>query len=867
VPGATAADLHGRAVAAAARGRHATAHRLLTEALLARPEPGLRAHILVSLAYHVAERQSLAAGLALLDEAAAGADLPPRVQALVRSQRGLLYVRAGRAADALREFDATLRLLDESHPEDLCRALLNRALVHEQQRSLGKGRADLTRLIDVATRHGLDILAAKALNNLGCMSLIAGDLVLALRQLDEAAVTLRPLSPAIGATCFLDRAQVLLAAGLTREADADLVSAADMYAAGHISQGQGEAELGRAQVALIEERWDDAARLARQARRRFRRRGADAWALAAEFVAVAATVGGGRGLGRAATDAARLAGDLAAAGLDDEARRAALMGAAARLDLGDATGARAIAGSALRLRGTDPLVSRLHARAVRAGLAEAGDRRRLAAAERRAGLRDLHRYQASFGSLDLQVALSGHGRRLAREGLARAVDTGPAAAFAWAEQARALSSRLPAADPDAAALLRELRQARAERREQALAGTVDPALRRRCGELERLLRQRSWQLAGRGAAARPVTLRQVRDELAPVDGTLVAHIIAAGQLHAVVASGRARELRRLGPAAPALELLRRVRSDFDVLADGNAPAPFLAAVSAASRDGLDRLDGALLAPLRRQLRPGPLLLVPPAELAGVPWPLLASAAPRPITVAASATSWLAARSRRPLAGGPRGPAAGGSDAAAGGAGSGAPPAGGRAAAVVGGAAAGGPRVVLVAGPRLVRGPDEVRRAAAAWRGSSVLAGADAGTAAVLTAAGHADVLHVAAHGVHEVGNPLFSHLELADGPLFGHELALLPRLPAHVVLSACELGRSEPRPGDETLGMTAALLHGGAGSVIAAVARLSDATACLVGAAHHAGLRRGLAPAAALAAAIGAAAAEPAPLVCFGSGW
>jgi CHAT domain-containing protein len=132
------------------------------------------------------------------------------------------------------------------------------------------------------------------------------------------------------------------------------------------------------------------------------------------------------------------------------------------------------------------------------------------------------------------------------------------------------------------------------------------------------------------------------------------------------------------------------------------------------------------------------------------------------------------------------------------------------------------------------------------------------------------VLHVAAHGVHEPDNPLFSHLVLGDGPLFGHELHQLPQLPAHIVLSACELGLARPRPGEETLGMTAALLHGGAGSVVAGVARIADAVAYQVGPAHHAALRDGESPAAALAAAIESAAKaeeDLAPLVCFGAGW
>jgi CHAT domain-containing protein len=144
------------------------------------------------------------------------------------------------------------------------------------------------------------------------------------------------------------------------------------------------------------------------------------------------------------------------------------------------------------------------------------------------------------------------------------------------------------------------------------------------------------------------------------------------------------------------------------------------------------------------------------------------------------------------------------------------------------------------------------------------------TTAVRDAAVESDILHIAAHGSHEPQNPLFSHLDLADGPLFGHELNQLSRLPSHIVLSACELGLSGARPGDETVGMAAALLHAGAGSVVAGVARVSDSAACLAGPAHHAGLRRGLSPAEALAGALAActdAHEEAPPFVCFGAGW
>ena len=109
----------------------------------------------------------------------------------------------------------------------------------------------------------------------------------------------------------------------------------------------------------------------------------------------------------------------------------------------------------------------------------------------------------------------------------------------------------------------------------------------------------------------------------------------------------------------------------------------------------------------------------------------------------------------------------------------------------------------------------------------------AGPADLLDAASGADLLHVAAHGTHDVENPLFSSLELTDGLVFGHDLTRLSTAPRHVVLSACDLGLATARPGAESLGMTAALLHGGTGSVVAGVARVADGIACEVAVAYH----------------------------------
>ena len=91
-------------------------------------------------------------------------------------------------------------------------------------------------------------------------------------------------------------------------------------------------------------------------------------------------------------------------------------------------------------------------------------------------------------------------------------------------------------------------------------------------------------------------------------------------------------------------------------------------------------------------------------------------------------------------------------------------------------------------------------------------------------------------------------------------------MPDVVLLSACEVGRSTLRGGEELIGMTAAWLHAGARCVIASAAAINDVVAHDVLVAVHRGLaqgchrRRRWPPALASVDPDG----PPAPLICFG---
>jgi len=822
----TAKQLHERAMRANEHGRHAEARRTLRQALVRADGPELRARILLSLGYQEAERGHVDEGLVMLDQA----DVPglsAEVLGLLASQRGLLLMRAGREGEALVAFDEALRLLDESNPLAITRAALNRGDVHLQRQDLAAARADFERAVEVARRHGYDVQAAMATHNLGYVDLLAGDLPSALRHIDEVAPQFEAMSVAHAAVSHGDRAQVLMAAGLWTEADADLTAAATAFGLRRMRQSQAETELARARLALAQDDYVKAERLARQARTRFARRGSESWTLQADLVRLAARAAAGRTPDATHREACALATELADRKLTDDSRTAWLVAARALARSGDAKGAQELL-TDHRLPAGAPIATRLLAFTVRSEIAEAAKDRRAVFEAARRGLRELQQWQASFGGLDLQSGLSGHGRKLARKALDLAVDSGrPELVFLWAQRARALVSRLPPVTPpkDARArdLLAELRQLRATPPSEDGAAAV----RARCRVLEKQIRQRSWHSQGPGRVADEVSLAQLQSELARADGVLVAHVIAHQTVHALVVTPSSCHLQPLGSSPAAADLMHRVRADLDAAASALAPRELVPVFRASLRQSLDDLAAMLWEPIAERAGAGPVLLVPAGGYAGLPWTMLPGLAGRPLSVARSVSSWFASRSQRTVE-----------------------------------------RVGVVAGPQVPRAVEEAQRVDRVWPAASVLTGEEARTDVVAALAQRVDLLHVAAHGSHDVDNPLFANLRLADGPWFGHDIAGLEALPRHVVLSACELGLSTVRWGDETLGMTAAWLHAGATSVISAVADVSDSTACDVLAEVHQGLVEGLLPAEALArATAGRDVDDPVPFVCFGAGW
>lgn len=816
----SAIELYEAGRAAMIHRRFPAARRLLNRARDLADTPDLIARIDASRAFLTEEEGDLEGALELCDEALQREGLSRTTVGLLQSQRALILSRLGDTPAALDAFAHGIE--DLADPVETGKALINRGYLYLGQARYRRAVDDFTHAAQMLKSAGEVTIAAMADHNLGYAHLMRGDLVAALDAMERARPILIPLSPVGLAICNADRAEVFMAAGMVSRGRADLLEVARVYASRRLPQRRGEALLTLART-MAESDPSGSLRAARSASNAFERVGAQAWKVRAASVALAAEVDLGRHGAKLLTRGDHLIGELDRQGLYWGAASVRLHTARVMIRRGDFDAARRRLGR-VRMDESAPLAVRLLARDVRAELASAQGRRAAALMHLRQGLEELHAWQSSFGSLDLQTMVIGNGVRLAKQALVLAVESGrPETVFEWSERARMLASRVQPVraelDDELAADLSELRALQA--RED---GPRVPSPRRdRDEELRQRVRERAWRLQGSGEVSEPATLREVSAALGD-DTALVAWVATdiSDRVTALVVTGTMASVVDLGPRAAVDEALDGLVADLDVAA-GYLPGALAAAVRGQLVDRLSRLSDLLVAPLLSIVGDRSLVLTPSGVFAGVPWTLLPGLAGRPMTQARSATTWLGHREGLLRTAG------------------------------------------FVAGPRVARAEDEVSEAALCWDGSSVLVGEKATTEKVSELAAEVDVLHIAAHGRHSGDNPLFSGVECVDGPWFGYDIDRLETVPQVVVLSACEVGRSSVRAGDELIGMTAAWLHAGVGCVVASAAAVSDEVAHEVLTAFHRGLAAGLTPESALAAAVPAATEDraPAPFVCF----
>ncbi|WP_127931544.1 CHAT domain-containing protein [Nonomuraea polychroma] len=757
-------------------------------------------------------------------------------EADVLAALGVAYVHAGRTRESL---DALSRGVQLASGESLARVLFRRAYAMWVLGRYGEALADVRRALPILRRAGDVIWTARALTlrgtlclamgsaeraksdfaaaerlwettgqehdkaiaveNRGLAAFRSGDLPAALYHLAAAERRFAELgTPAY--VLSIERCAVLLAAGLARDAVRETDAAiARLDRLGGARSRRAELLLAAARAAAACGDLETAIARAGAAYRSFTRQGREWWSAQARSVLLQTRFARGEVSGRWAREAGALATRLAELGSPDAAQAHLLAGRIA-MALGRTGEARVQLAAAAQGRFRGPAFARVDGWLAQALLAEtAGNGKEVFAACHR-GLDLLDEHRMTLGASELRARAAGQGAELVTlaQRVIRREGGGPRRLLEWSERWRAhalaVPSPRPPADPE---LLRDLTAFReiSSRLEAARsAGGPVQTLRREQARLEREIRAHTLAANGSSGVAGPrFDVRELLGRLG--DGWLVELVSVDGELRVLVCGrGRVREYGAGRLAEAALEAdhacaeLRRLAYGGDV---------GLGLLEECGRRLEEVLFGGAV------LGEGPVVVVPPGRLHGVPWALLPSLRDRAVSVSPSAQVWLRAGRLRPLE----------------------------------------DRVVLVRGAGLGA---EVPSLAAAYGSATVLERGEAAAQRVLKEIDGCRVAHIAAHGAFRADSPMFSSLRLDDGPLTVHDLERLRRAPHQIILSACDAGRLEPVGGDELLGLAAALLPLGTAGIVASCVPVNDDAVVPLMIALHDGLRRGLGPAAAL---------------------
>ena len=735
-------------------------------------------------------------GLAILDRAVA--DAHGGLAGRVLTRRATVFYGLGRLREAHEDLSRALSYLRRAGDAVWeARSLTWRAEVSLALGLTGRADADYTRAEELFATTGQELEYAMARHNRGLAALTRGDLPEALTYLDEAEKRYDALGADIPELA-IDRCLALLAAGLTRDAAREADTALSRIPQeGGIAYKRAELLFTAATATLAAGDEADARQRARQAARLFRAQDRPVWAARADLVSTQARYAAGERSAGLYRYAERVAGRLDPAS-GGEAMRAHLLAGRLALDRRMSAEADQHLERAARSRRRRPPLTRSVAWLARALQAEArGDTRATLAACAR-GLDALDEHQRTLGATELRAHGTAHGAELAliaqRDALSR---RDARRLLFWSERwrATALASRgtAPRHNPELDADLSALRNVTRLLGVDDTAGPRRAALEREQRRLEMEVQARTRRSPGSGErTAGDPGLDALFGELG--DTTLVELVRVDGMLHAITVTGRRVRLHTVGSIPESEVRLSRFtlrRLAYRMARPGDDQV-------LAHRGKI--LESRLLGPAAAHLGDGPVVIVPPGRLRAVPWTLMPSLRDRVVTVAPSAATWLRARRKQPPA---------------------------------------QRRVVLVVGPGLTAGTAEVPRLRLSYPGAVMLGRGSATAERVLSALDGAWLAHIAAHGTFRADNPLFSSLQLDDGPLTVHDFERLGQAPHRLILSSCDSGLAAAVGADELLGLASSLVPLGAAGIVASVVPVNDVAAVPVMLALHDALGAG----------------------------
>ncbi|MDA1358574.1 CHAT domain-containing tetratricopeptide repeat protein [Glycomyces luteolus] len=805
------------------RGRIAESAAVLEEALAllewnpeSPPKPGtaqarLTAKALMVLSTDLASLGDTADGLRLLDLAEGFA--APADRGVLLHTRALGLWQSGRLSQALHWFEEAEPHLEANGPDYMYTALFhNRANLWRDLGELEKALESIQRAIAQYERVDIPVNRAKAIHLEALIWFDLGEVTKALRAFDKVREQYRSVAPELESFIDASYAGALFSVGMYRQAAERWEEAIAAQRLAGDQRNAAMAEYWRALAAYEDNRFESAEQWAIQAMDSLYKQGNEPMAFLARLLILQGRFDSGQAGPGFVEKVVGLCQALEQRGWTLRLEQAKILAARARIKAGDLEGVAEMLQGEHGGPGHDALAEDLARYLARAELAIALDQDPMP--ELRAGLDLLDEYRTAFGSVEFQAGVSALGVGLSNTGLGHAFSHGePAEMLWWAERSRAQSLRIPpvksSADPGAREALGRLRQARQELWDLQIERKETSAAAARVGELEAEIRDYDRARPGPGEQADRIVPGEIHD-LAVARETVVVNMFQVdGLVHAVLAGGDGLQHVKLMPLDEATELERRLGADLDALSRTfHHPPRLRQSVESAMRRNADVLAEGIWKPMAEYIGDRQIVIVPHSRLAWVPWPLLPPLRGRPVTVSPSAEAWWRAV-HKPAATGP---------------------------------------ALVAAGPRLVRADSEIESVGALYADARVIRAEQSDPENVLEALDGASVAHLAAHGHHEPDNVLFSRLDFGLGPLNAYELLGLDQPPAHVVLSACDLGRSTVEVGNETLGFTAALLHAGTSTVVSSLARVPDEMAADMMIEYHQRCAAGATPAEALAA-------------------
>jgi tetratricopeptide (TPR) repeat protein len=672
-------------------------------------------------------------------------------------------------------------------------------LSHRQGDALWEGRAHVLRgdtltalarfneadsaletAFSILTAHGSEYEANVAIHNRGNVAFRRGDLVGALRLLEQAGERYQrhgmdrpPLT--------IDHVEVLLTAGLVAEARS-LVE--DSLLHSHLLPlHRAEMLMVSAQAALMDRAPSIATEQALEAQTLFTAHGRSFMAHRAQLLLLQARYAAERkadvpdrdellGILRAGR---RLEQDMRAAGSPVLPVLLLLIAQAEAQLKRSASSSKALEEVAMTRSHGSPL-ERSAGWLAAALLADLrGDRRALLHACLR-GLDAVDEHRALMGDLELRALASRHGTELATLAFrSKVAEEDGRGMLWWIERWRATALNAtpvrPTMDAELERQLAALRNVTRRLETMPEADPLAPFLRQERARRETAVRSAYRRRGGRGTVGPRFDLQRVFDvlgdrqlvELISDDDVLYSLVVRDGRVH-----------RR--PILSMLEARREAQfARFALRRAAYGRVPDLDAVGR-------RLQRALLGETKDLAGARRTVVVPPPPLLTAPWGLLPLLHDHVFTVVPSATMW----------------------------------------ATVATEAAAQGHIALVTGPDLSTGEAEVTALSPLHEGARSIAGDAATVAVALQLLDGARLAHIAAHGTFRADAPLFSSLKLADGPLTVHDLDRLERPPVEMVLSACDSGNAAPIGAYEALGLVSSLLAMGTATVLASVVPVND---------------------------------------------